>query len=205
MRFSRSEVPSENVSVSEPERTISHSPVPIQPQAWHETNQRVAGRERAIALRAALNGGVIAAILSLVPAGFIVGMPLGGFLAVLFHRRRSWRAEPSVASALRLGALAGVFASVIFEFVRGAAIFAADHGAELKRQILARAQLMEGQASDPQQRQFAEQMIEYLKTPQGMTLAIIMGAIFLAIIFVVLSGLGGMLSASLLRRKGPRG
>lgn len=199
VRFDRSETSAANVLVSQPEGTPStHGPV--QNVAWRETNHRVAGRERAVILRSAINAGVIAAILSLVPYFSIVAMPLGGFLAVLFYRRRSWRAEPSLASGFRLGALAGVFASLILGIVIATGASVSNHGAEVRQQFLERFQTMESRASDPQQRQAIQQMIEYLKTPQGMTAAIVLSAIIL----VVLSGVGGIISASLLRHKGPR-
>ena len=132
-------------------------------------------------------------------------MPLGGFLAVLFYKRRSWRAEPSLAGGFRLGALTGLLASVILTTVVAAGIFASNHGAEFQQQLIERVQTMASRATDPDQRQALQQGIEYLNTPQGMTTALILTAIVIGVIFVILSGLGGMVSASLLRRKGPRG
>lgn len=178
---------------------------PVQPSGWQETNHRVAGRERAVVLRAALNAAVVAAILSLIPFASIVGMPLGGFLAVLFYKRRSWRAEPSLAGGFRLGALTGLLASAILGIVLTAGVLTSNHGPEFQQQLIQRIQTMENRYPDPDQRQAIQQMVEYLKTQQGMTTAVILGAILVAVIFVVLSGLGGMISASLLRRKGPRG
>ena len=209
VRFDRSETSAANVLVSQPE-AAPLAPPPVQNVAWRETNHRVAGRERAVILRSAINAGVVAAILSLFP-GVIVGMPVGGFLAVLFYRRRSWRAEPSLSGGFRLGALAGIIAFAIFGIVRGADASMSSRGAELRQQMIEnrqqtieRFELMESRASDPQQRQTIQQAIDYLKTRQGMIAAIIFSAVIMAVICVILSGLGGLLSASFLRRKGPR-
>lgn len=186
--------------------------MPAQPSGWQETNHRVAGRERLVALRAALNAAVIAAILSLVPYASIVAMPIGGFLAVLFYRRRSWRAEPSLAGAFRLGVLAGILASAILGIVVAAGASFSTHDTELQQQmiknrqnVIDRLQSSENRTSDSQQRQEIQQIVEYLKTPQGMTAMVVLTVAIMTVMFIVLSGLGGMLSASLLRRKGPRG
>lgn len=209
VRFERPEKQPEEVGVSEPAVTQSAVPTPMGTGNWQESDQRIAGRERGTLLRAAFNAAVIAAILSIVRGGFIIGMPLGGFLAVLFYRRRSWRAEPSLADGFRLGVLAGLFASAILGIVVAADASVSNHGAEFRQefqqQLIERSQTMQSRTSDPEQQQAIQQAVEYLKTSQGMTAAVIFAVVIMTVIFVALSGLGGMISASLLRRKGPRG
>jgi hypothetical protein len=46
-------------------------------------------------------------------------------------------------------------------------------------------------------------VLDYLATPTGMALTILIGFLFTAAIFILLSGAGAMLSASLLNRKDP--
>jgi hypothetical protein len=57
----------------------------------------------------------------------------------------------------------------------------------------------QARSADPQVRQ----MLDYFATPQGLLFLLIFGFVFMCIVFVVLSGLGGAVSAALLRRKGP--
>lgn len=201
MSFNRTEVPSENVSVSQPERATLLSPVPTQPEPWHETNQRVAGRERAVAVRAALNASVVAAILSILPGGFIIGMPLGGFLAVLFYRRRSWRAEPSPTSGFRLGALTGLFGFLLLLALAGLTLFVSKGADPVRQQAFDVLRSASARHPDPQQRQ----LYEYFMTPQGLKVFLVLGAILMSVISVFMSGVGGTVAAIFLRRKGPRG
>lgn len=166
----------------------------------HETDHRVAGRERTVAIRSALNGAIIAAILTTLPFGFIVGMPLGGFLAVFFYRRRSWRAEPTPGAGFKLGAIAGLLGSTIFGIIFAAMLTVSNQGAELHRQLIERFRALESRYPDPQQKQ----VIEFLMTPQALRTEMILSAILMAIVFVALSGIGGAVAASLLHRKGPK-
>ena len=54
-------------------------------------------------------------------------------------------------------------------------------------------------AADPQ----ARQSLEYFLTPGGMAFLMIFGSAFMCVLFVILSGIGGAISAALLRRKLP--
>lgn len=198
VRFIRDENPAENINVPQPD--VTAPPLVPEAETWRETDLRVSGRERASAVRAALNGGLLGALLSLLPLGFVIGMPLGGFLAVLFYRRRSWRAEPSVLAGFRLGALAGIFASAILGVIIGADMAVSNHAADFQQQLTEKLRIAETRYPDPQQRQ----VIEYLMTPPGMKIAIVFTVILLGIFFVVISGVGGAVAASVLHRKGPR-
>ena len=51
--------------------------------------------------------------------------------------------------------------------------------------------------------QQVREAIEYLKTQEGLTFFLIFGAVAVGVLFVVLCGLGGAVSAALLRRKLP--
>jgi hypothetical protein len=49
------------------------------------------------------------------------------------------------------------------------------------------------------------QQFDYFVTPHGLMVMVVASGVFFCLTFVVVSGLGGALSAKLLRRKGPRG
>jgi hypothetical protein len=150
-------------------------------------------------LRSALRGGAIAAAICLFPMGFILAMPLAGFLAVFFYGRQSWRAEPSRRSGFRLGTLAGFFGFAIFATLVAIIVVATGGENEFRQQSLEALQRAHARYSDPQQLR----TLEYLMTPQGLTVGLVISAILLGILFVLLSGVGGALSATILRRKGP--
>jgi MFS family permease len=152
-------------------------------------------------LRSALKGGAIAAVFCLFPAGFAVAMPLAGFLAVLFYRRSSWRAESSRSSGFKLGALAGLFAFTIFGlFVFVQASIPAGRE-EFRKEIVDRLHTLQANYSDPQQRQ----LVEYFTTSQGLPVFVALMSVFLCVLFVFFAGVGGAFSAALLRRRGPPG
>ena len=198
VRFSPAETVDESVSVSLPAGAFPNSQ-PAQPDAHIETDRRVSNRERSIALKSALRAGAIAAALCLFPMGFVLAMPLAGFLAVLFYGRQSWRAEPSRRSGFRLGTLAGFFGFVIFAALAAIIIVASGDQDEFRRQSLEALQKAHARYSDPQQLR----TLEYLMTPQGLTIGLAVSVALIGVFFVLLSGIGGAVSASILRRKGP--
>jgi hypothetical protein len=153
-------------------------------------------------LRSALNAGVIAAILSSIPIGaaFVFALPFAGFLSILFYRRRTRVEEPSPRLGFRLGSLTGFFAFLIFVFLTAIETVAFHAQNELRDAMLQAIRQAQARNADPQ----ARQLLEYFMTPQGLGIMMIFGFIFMCILFALLSGLGGALSAALLRRKGPR-
>ena len=150
-------------------------------------------------LRPALYAGIIAAVLSMIqPASLILALPLSGFLSVLLYRRRSTGEDPRPLTGFRLGALTGLFAfGVLLLIAVGTLAFQAQGTVHAQMvQMILQAQ---ARSADPQ----AKQVFDYFLTPQGMAFMMIVGFVFMSIIFVLLSGVGGAISASLLRRKGP--
>ena len=200
MQFSRSSIPADEVIVS----TRSSPPLPLTtlPIDPHiETDRRVTGRERTVAIGSALKGGAIAAVFCLFPAGFAVAMPLAGFLAVLFYRRQSWRADSSRRSGFKLGLLAGLFAFMIFGFFLSVQVSIPGTREELRKAMVDRLHTLEANYSDPEQRQ----SIEYFMTPKGFPAFVLLMTVFLGILFVFFAGIGGAVAAALLRRRGPPG
>jgi hypothetical protein len=153
-----------------------------------------------VAIRSALQAGAIAAVLSFVPIRptFILALPLGGFLAILLYRRRILT-EPPPALGFRLGSLTGFFGFVTFVVLTAVQVAAFHAQNELRDTMLAAIRQARARSGDPQ----AQQMLEYFMTPQGLIFMMAFGLVFMGIVFVLLGGLGGAVSASLLRRKPP--
>jgi hypothetical protein len=146
-------------------------------------------------LRAAFGAGLVGAVISLL-LGPIAGAPAGGFLSVVFFRRRSWPAEVSTSAGFRLGSLAGAFGSAIFLLVK-AVQTSLTHSNEMRDAMIEAIHRQLARNPDPE----AQRMLEYFLSPHGLTLIMALAAVFMAIIFICLSGIGGMISARLLRRK----
>jgi hypothetical protein len=147
------------------------------------------------ALSSAARAGVIAAILMIIPLGASVGLGMlaAGFLSVLFYRRRVPHANPGPGTGARLGAVSGALAFVFFGLLT--ALFRA--GSEFRSALGQAVEQAAARNSDPQ----AQQLFEYLKTPQGLDLVLIMGVIMMLIVFLMVSSLGGAIGAAMLHRK----
>jgi hypothetical protein len=154
-------------------------------------------------LRSALYAGIVAAVLSLIQPGasFVLALPLAGFLSVLLYRRRSLGNDPSHGTGFRLGALAGLFGFGLLVILAGAGTLAFHAQDEVHSTMIQVIQQAQARSPDPR----ARQVFDYFMTPQGMAFMMIIGFVFMCIIFVLLSGIGGAISASLLRRKAPPG
>jgi hypothetical protein len=137
--------------------------------------------------------------LSILPLGFLLGFPLAGFLSVLFYRRRTWGLELSPGAGFRLGSLSGALGFALFVMLTAVDTVAAHTGPEMRQAMIEAIHRAQARAPDPQ----ARQMLDYFLTPPGMAMMLIVGMIFTCFVFVLLAGIGGAASASLLRRKGP--
>jgi hypothetical protein len=154
-------------------------------------------------LRSAFYGAIIAAVLSLIqPGAFILALPLGGFLSVLLYRRRIISNEPTNPRlGFRLGALTGLFGFGLLMVLTAVGTLSFHAQDNMHAEMVRVVHQAQARNPDPQ----ARQVFEYFLTPQGMAFMMIVGFVFMAILFVVLSGVGGAISASLLRRKAPPG
>jgi hypothetical protein len=154
-------------------------------------------------LRAAFYAAIVAAVLSAVQpkAGFVLALPVGGFLSVLLYRRLSSGSEPTPRAGFRLGAFTGLFAFGLLMIVMAAESFALHTEVEAHAQVVQTIQQAQARNTDPQ----AKQVFEFFMTPQGMAFMLAFGFVFMGVLFVVLSGVGGAISAALLRQKAPPG
>ncbi len=133
-------------------------------------------------------------------AAFGIAMLAAGALAVVFYHRRNPSANLSSGAGARLGAVSGALGFGILTIVFAFGIAVLHTGAELRQKMLDAVQQAAARSSDPQ----AAQAVEFLKTPQGLVVAMILGLILTFVAFVFFAGLGGVVGAVLLRRKDAR-
>jgi hypothetical protein len=148
-------------------------------------------------LRAVVYAGAIGSLLSLLPLAFLIGLPLAGVLAVRFYRGRFLGLPVPPRLGFRLGALSGLFAFLMLVLVRTISISVSGGGGEFREglvQTIHRAQAMN---PDPQ----AQRVFNFFLTQQGMALMIIIGLLFTLAVFVLLAGVGGLISASMANRR----
>ncbi len=151
-------------------------------------------------LRAAIYAGAIGTLLSTLPLGFVIGVPLAGVMAVRFYRGRSSAQLVAPTLGFRLGALSGLFGFGMLVLVRTITTAVFGGGGELRQAMVDKIHQAQAANADPQ----AQQIFHYFLTPQGMTVMMILGLLFMCVVFVLLAGLGGLISASLQQRRRPR-
>ncbi len=180
--------------------TVEGTPAFLNARGFAEPTEN---RDAKAELRAAFYSAIVGAVLSLVQPGasFVIALPLAGFLSVLLYRRFSVGTEPSPRIGFRVGAISGLFVFGLLMIVIAAGTLAFHSEADTHAQVIKTIQQAQVRNPDPQ----ARPVFEYFMTPQGMALMMVVGFVFMGVLFVVLSGVGGTISASLLRRKAPPG
>jgi hypothetical protein len=150
------------------------------------------------ALPSAALAGLIAACLMFIPLGaFGLGMLAGGVFALLFYHRRRPFAQLTAGIGARLGAVGGIFGFAMFAVFTAIEVLAFHSGGQLRAALLQAVQQSASRTSDPQ----AQQILDYLKSPPGLALVMGIGLAVMFVIFLLLSSVGGALTAVLLRRR----
>jgi hypothetical protein len=146
----------------------------------------------ACALAAAI-AAVLMALGLMVPFLAVAG---AGFLAVIFYRRRNPGVVIKAAAGARLGAVSGLLCFGMSAILEALAVAVFHKGAVLRDKMLEAIQQAASRTSDPQ----AVAMLDYLKSPAGMAVMIVVVLIFAFVAFIVLSSLGGALGGTILGR-----
>ena len=152
------------------------------------------------ALPAAAVAGLVAALLALVPlGGFGLGTLSAGFLAVLLYRRRNPGFNPSAGMGAKLGAVSGAlaFAFLTVFLALWATVFRTT--GQIRQTMIEAVEQSAARSSSPQQ---AQQALEFLKTPAGFVVMMVVGLVTMFVVFLIFSSVGGAIGAALLRRKG---
>lgn len=154
--------------------------------------------EWAHALPAAFLGMLIATALSAIVRGALgLGLLAAGFLSVYFYRRRNPFAHLTLKLGARLGAISGILGFAITAIASATAVAVLHSGGEIHALMLKTVQQYVSRNSDPQM----QQVLEFYASPQGFILMLVLGSIMMLILFLVLSCMGGVIGAAVLRKK----
>ncbi|MGZ4731416.1 MAG: hypothetical protein ACXVZH_04670 [Terriglobales bacterium] len=191
--------PQIRVAVAEtvpPSGTISESSIPPLPAYFGASlGTRI---EWSQAWPATALAGLIAALLMITPfAGLGLGMLIGGSLSVVFYRRRVPAARVTPGMGARLGMVTGVLGSGLLAIVLAIRTLLLHRWDSVRQDLIAGVEQAAARNPDPQ----THQVVEFLKSPQGVVLLLSMAMITTLVAFVIFSGLGGALGAALLRRR----
>jgi hypothetical protein len=133
----------------------------------------------------------------LVPAAFILDITGAGMLAVFLYSRRRPEVHLNVGAGARIGMLSGLV-TYIFMFIVILFGYLADHGAKFREAIEQWAGTRP--ADDPAR----AQVMDWIASPDSMATLVVAMLIFLAVVLIGFSSLGGMIAARLVRKKTPR-
>ena len=194
VRFSPRDAPPLPVVVP----SVGKSLTPVHPQAepiFDEAPPAITRNWRRV-LRPALSAGAIAALVSVIPLISLVALPVGGILSVVFFRQSSAR-MPSPKFGFGLGALSGLCCLVILVAIKTVSVFLSHSKNEIWSDVVQQVHLAQARNSDPQ----LQPVWEFLLSPQGLIVVLAASLIIMGSVLVLLSGVGGAVSAAILRRK----
>jgi len=156
------------------------------------------GGQWAQALPAAFLGLLVATFLSTVLKGALgVGLLTAGFFSVYFYRRRNPFTPLTLRLGARLGALSGLLGFAITMIATAIATAILHSAAEIHGLMLKAVQQYGAGSSNPQM----QQVLDFYATRQGFIVMLILGCLMMLILFLVVSSVGGMLGATILKRK----
>ncbi len=160
-----------------------------------------------IRLKYAIPGALILALLAIVgsvtqfPPFVLLCIVAGGGLAVAIYHRLDPAMPLRAGSGFRIGALAGGI-GFLLNAVLNAISLATPAGREALRTMMKTS--MESSNLTGEQAEQMRKLIEELNTPAGMASFFIVAMLFAGVLFLLLSGLGGTVGASLFGRREPR-
>jgi hypothetical protein len=142
--------------------------------------------------------GIVASAITLLPLGAFFGMFIGGALSVILYRWREPGSQLTNRMGARLGAMSGAFGFAVFIVFAAIAASLPGGGAKLQEALQQSVDLAAKRSSDPA---VAQQMLQMFKSPEGLAALMLIGLAVTFVGFVILSSLGGLLSAAWVRRR----
>lgn len=123
-----------------------------------------------------------------------------GFLSVALYRRRASGIAIRAGTGARLGALSGLLFFAIAISVEALAVAVLHQGAEVRNTMIEKVQQTATRYPGPEM----QRLLDLVKTPDGLTALIVASLICGFVAFLVLSSIGGALSAAFLGRNDRR-
>jgi len=153
-----------------------------------------------LAWKSALLLGIAAAALFTITAPVVqmlsfVWLGVAGFFAARSYGRNIAHRAITPSMGMKLGALTGLFAALPIGIMLSASLTAMRSNSDLQKKF--EEQMHSQMPSDPRMQEMMQNMLSWVSTPQG---AVTM-ALFLLLVFVVLSAAGGALGASFSGRR----
>jgi hypothetical protein len=128
-------------------------------------------------------------------------MVAAGGISIAFYTRREPDKTVKASDGLRIGALAGMFGFLINAILSTLSMLSATVRAGTRTQMMDRLKEAMAANSDPQATDMLRRIGDQLNTPGGLAFIFTLALAVLAVFFIVLSGLGGAIGATLFGRR----
>lgn len=142
----------------------------------------------------------VAVMLTLLGLHPLVTMLASGVLAVVFYRYRNPLIPIHAGAGARLGALSGLIGSGMSAVLSAVFVVVLHKGPAIRDFMVKSLEQNAARYPGPEY----QAALEIIRSPSGLAMIMIFGAILLFVVFVVLSSLGGALAGSFLAKRDPR-
>lgn len=124
-------------------------------------------------------------------------MVAAGGISIAFYMRFEPHAEIRTSTGLKMGALAGFFGFLMYGILASLTMLSAQTRAQFRADMTKALQDASTKSADPRAADMIRPFIDQLNTPGGLITMFALMLVFLLIFFVLLSGIGGAIGASL--------
>jgi len=174
------------------------------PPSWAQSGGAYTRQPGAIqwelAWKGALLSGLGAAVLSSIPfvsIGFCLWMLGAGALSVSLYRKQLGGSPITPGMGMKVGALAGVFGFVANAIVTTVSFVVLRNSGNLRSAMEEQMRKQMAGNSDPKVQEMMQNMLDWMNTPQGAAIMIVLVLLALGVVFVLLAAAGGALGASM--------
>ena len=138
---------------------VPHSTVSV--EAFPSIDQSTLIVHRGASFRAAMNAGIVAAVVSVIPLRGLafLALPLTGFLCVFFYRRYHSAVEPTPALGFRLGVWTGLVGFVLFVLIEATLVLSLRAQGAVHDQIIELLRQAQSTYTDPKMRESTERFM----------------------------------------------
>lgn len=124
-------------------------------------------------------------------------MVAAGGLSIAFYMRFEPHAEVRTSTGLKMGALAGLFGFLLYGIMFSLTMISAQTRSQFRADTAKALQDAAAKATDPRAADMVRGFIDHLNTTSGLASMFVLMLIFTLVFFVLLSGIGGAVGASL--------
>lgn len=193
-----------NIDPSSPDQQV------VPASGWNQSSAPYAVQPAAgviqweLAWKGALLAGAAAAVLTAIPIvaiGCCLWMLGAGAMSVALYQRQVPGTYITPGMGMKLGALAGTFGFIINACVTIASFLLFRGSPDFRNAMQEQMQKSMARNPDPKVQQMMQQMMEFISSPQGLATLMVVTLLVLAVMFLLFTGAGGALGASMFGRR----